>query len=220
VHVDFSQRRSIPTTVFRRWAARSSVFQYLGVHYVDLIHHLTGARPVRVTATAQHGVLRAAGVDTPDAIQATVEWERAGRRFVATLSTSWVDPEATTAMSYQAIRVLGTAGRYTSDQRARGVEKVTEAGGAEEVNPHFCRRFRGDDGFEVFAGYGVDSVDQFLGDAADVLAGRVSPQALEGRRPTFADALVSTAVVEAVHQSLARDGAWVGCGADPARAAA
>ena len=214
VHVDFSQRRSIPGTVFRRWAARSSVFQYLGVHYVDLIHHLTGARPLRATATAQHGVLRAAGIDTPDAIQALVEWERGGRRFASTFSTSWVDPEGTTAMSYQAIRVLGTAGRYASDQRARGVEKVTDSGGAEEVNPHFCRRFRSDDGRgEVFAGYGVDSIDQFLADAADVLARRVAPGALEGRRPTFRDALVSTAVVEAVHLSLAR-GAWIGFAED------
>jgi predicted dehydrogenase len=215
VHVDFSQRRSIPITVFRRWAARSSVFQYLGVHYVDLIHHLTGARPVRVTATAQSGVLRAAGVDTPDAVQALIEWERGGRRFASTFSTSWVDPERTTAMSYQAIRVLGTAGRYTSDQRARGVEKVTDAAGAEEVNPHFCRRFRADDGRgEVFAGYGIDSIDQFLADAADVCAKRVAPAALEGRRPTFRDALVSTAVVEAVHLSLARDGAWIGFAED------
>lgn len=209
VHVDFSQRRTIPATVFRRWAERTSVFQYLGVHYADLIHHLTGARPVRVSATGQHGWLREQGIDVHDAIQATVEWERAGRRFASTFSTAWVDPEGTTAMSYQAIRVLGTAGRYASDQRARGVEKVTAAAGAEEVNPHFCRRFLAEDGRrEVFAGYGIESIDTFLADAADVLAGRVVAAALEGRRPTFREALVSTAVVEAVHASLAAGGAW------------
>jgi predicted dehydrogenase len=215
VHVDFSQRRSVPAVVFRRWAARTSAFQYLGVHYVDLIHHVTGARPLRVAATGQHGWLRAEGIDTHDAIQAVVEWQRDGRRFVSTFSTSWVDPEGTTAMSYQAIRVLGTAGRFESDQRARGLGKVTVEGGAEEVNPHFCRRWVADGaGREVFAGYGIESVDTFLADAADVLAGRIAPAGLEGRRPTFAAALVSTAVVEAVHASLAHDGAWVGFGED------
>jgi predicted dehydrogenase len=209
VHVDFSQRRTIPATVFRRWAERTSPFQYLGVHYADLIHHLTGARPVRVAATGQHGWLRAQGIDAYDAIQATVEWEHAGRRFASTFSTAWVDPEGTTAMSYQAIRVLGTAGRFASDQRQRGVEKVTQAAGAEEVNPHFCRRFLAEDGTrEIFAGYGIESIDTFLADAADVLAGRVAPSALEDRRPTFRQALVSTAVVEAVHTSLAAGGAW------------
>jgi hypothetical protein len=32
---------------------------------------------------------------------------------------------------------------------------------------------------------------------------------LEGRRPTFTDALISTAVVDAVKTSLRSDGAWI-----------
>jgi predicted dehydrogenase len=215
VQVDFSQRRSVPAVAFRRWAARASVFQYLGVHYADLIHHVTGARPVRVAATGQHGWLRAQGIDAHDAVQAVVEWERGGRRFASTLATAWVDPDGTTAASYQAIRLLGTGGRFESDQRRRGVELVTVGRGTEEVNPQFCRRWLADDGRrEVFAGYGIDSVDLFLRDAADVLAGRVAPAALEGRRPTFRDALVSTAVVEAVATSLGHHGAWVGFAED------
>jgi hypothetical protein len=118
-------------------------------------------------------------------------------------------------MSYQSIKVLGTKGRYESDQRLRGVEIVSDEGGIRNPNPYFCETYPVPGTDEVaFRGYGIDSVTTFLADARDIAAGRTTPAALEGRRPTFRDTLVSTAVVEAARLALAHEGTWVSFGPD------
>lgn len=45
-------------------------------------------------------------------------------------------------------------------------------------------------------------------DVENLVASETVPASLVGRRPTFRDALVGTAVVDAVNASLAQDGAW------------
>ena len=49
--VEYSQRKSIPTKFFHSWVERTSILQYLGVHYTDVIRFTTGATPKRVMAT-------------------------------------------------------------------------------------------------------------------------------------------------------------------------
>ena len=39
--------------------------------------------------------------------------------------------------------------------------------------------------------------------------GNIKPGDLEGKRPTFTDSLVSTAVVEAVNNGLKKQGVWL-----------
>jgi predicted dehydrogenase len=210
--VEYSQRRSLPLEVFRSWAPRANVFQYLGVHYVDLLHHVTGWRPVRVAATAQRTLLRGHGVDTPDAVQALIEWEhpeRRGLRFAATIATGWIDPDSTTAVSEQRLVVVGTGGRYDSDQKRRGVEIALSTAPAEDWNPYFCQAYDDPDaGRPRWAGYGIASITQFLDDARAVNSGERTPAWFEGRRPTFQDALPSCAVIEAVNASMTAGGAW------------
>ena len=63
-------------------------------------------------------------------------------------------------------------------------------------------------------GYGIDSIRAFLEDARGLLDGERTPGELESLRPTFRQALRSTAVVEAVNQSLGSKSEWV-----PVRAA-
>ncbi|MFA5094758.1 MAG: Gfo/Idh/MocA family oxidoreductase, partial [Candidatus Omnitrophota bacterium] len=72
--VEFSQRKNIPEKIFRKWAARTNIFQYLGIHYVDMVYFVTGASPVRAMAVGQKRWLRLKGVDTYDAIEAFIEW--------------------------------------------------------------------------------------------------------------------------------------------------
>lgn len=207
--VEYSQRKSVPAERFRKWVAATNSFQYLGVHYVDLLYFATGALPQRVMATGQKGWLHAQGIDTYDAIAATIEWGLpSGQRFVSHLLTSWVDPESTSAMSDQTIRLIGTKGRIESDQKRRGLVVVSDARGIEEPNPDFCAAY-GEEGRVSYRGYGIESIHQFLDDVQDIEAGRVSIDALEAQRPTFQQALVSTAVSEAVKTSLNQDSAWV-----------
>jgi D-galacturonate reductase len=207
--VGYSQRIDIPATVFRAWAARTNIFQYLGVHYVDLAWWLTGLVPVRVSALGTRGTLDALGVDTYDSVLATIAWQPrgGGDEFVTQMAIGWIDPSATPALSDQKFFLVGSRGRLDLDQTDRGVRLVTPESGVETPNPHFSMVL-GDDDELSFRGYGYRSVERFLRDAAEVVAGRVAPAALDAIRPTFRQALVSTAVVEAANASLREAGAW------------
>lgn len=207
--VEYSQRRSVPSERFRAWVENVNVFQYLGVHYVDVLAFATGARPRRVMAVGQKRWLASRGIDAYDAIQAVIEWILPnGGTFSSTLLTSWVDPEGTSAMSDQRIKLIGTLGRYESDQKRRGISIVTDAG-TEEPNPDFTVAYGARPGDVEFRGYGIDSIMQFLDDVVRINAGLLTPDALEGRRPTFREGVTSVAVAEAVGRSLAGDGHWV-----------
>ncbi|HWA28510.1 MAG TPA: Gfo/Idh/MocA family oxidoreductase [Lacunisphaera sp.] len=206
--VEYSQRKSIPTQVFRNWVDQTNIFQYLAVHYVDLIHFMTGATPLRASAVGQKVVLPTHGIDNYDAIQATVEWS-AG--FTSVFLVNWVDPESSPAMSQQKIEVVGSLGRIDSDQVNRGTEVWTSKG-ITQVNPQFCQLYQPPgEPQPSYRGYGIDSVDSFLEDARRLGAGETTVADLAGRRPTIRSALASSSVIEAVNKSLAARGAWKDC---------
>ncbi len=207
--VEYSQRKSIPSKRFSRWAKETNVFQYLGIHYVDIIYFATGATPLRAMAMGRKEWLRARGVDTYDSVCGVVEWRMpSGKRFTSHILTNWIDPEATSAMSDQKIKVVGTKGRFESDQKQRGITIVTDDKGVEEPNPYFCAPY-GPEGATSYRGYGIDSICQFLDDAMGVENGEVAVADLERKRPTFRQSIVPTAVLEAVNKSLKMDGAWI-----------
>ena len=121
--VDYSQRISIPTTTFKTWAHLTNIFQYLGVHYVDLIYFLTGATPQRLVSIGVDGTLKQQGIDTYDSVHTTVEWmSTSGKKFISVLNISWVDANVSSALSDQKYKVVGTLGRIECDQKNRGVE--------------------------------------------------------------------------------------------------
>lgn len=209
--VEYSQRIRIPTESLRSWAGRTNIFQYLGVHYVDLVYFLTGLRPTRAMAVGTRGLLAGRGVDTYDSVHAQILWSRPGNAehaFVLQLATGWIDPDATSALSDQRIKIIGTRGRIECDQKNRGIEVVTEGGGVEHLNPYFADYLPDPDGRARFQGYGYESIATFLGDVRALAEGRRALADLDRVRPSLRQALVSTAVVEAVNRSLARDGQW------------
>jgi hypothetical protein len=95
------------------------------------------------------------------------------------------------------------------DQKDRGVTLVT-AGGIETLNPYFSMILDDANGAATFQGYGYKSIQRYLLDVCDVMAKRISPRALDANRPSLRQALVSTAVVEAVNRSLLQGGEWNG----------
>lgn len=210
--VEYSQRKSIPLQHFRSWSDQTNIFQYLGVHYVDLIYFCTGALPQRVMAIGQKEFLREAGLDAYDSIQGVIEWGYVGseKKFTSTILTNWVDPHITSAMSDQKIKYIGTLGRVECDQKDRGLKFVSDLRGIEDVNPYFSD-FRHDiqDGNLNFRGYGYESIIQFLRDCHDLKNDKCQVADLKGLRATFQDARVSTAVVEAANSSLENRGEWV-----------
>lgn len=210
ITVEYSQRRMM-RRVFESWLDRTNIFQYLGVHYVDLIYFLTGAQPVRALATGQPYVPESGIEPGADSIEVLIEWEvpRSKERIVSTIVTNWIDPDSTSAMSDQKITVVGTQGRYQIDQKHRGAQLVTQQNGVEDVNPYFSKIYIGPDGESGVHGYGPRCINQFLVDVRDLAAGRTRMGDLSAQRPTFRDCLTSTAVIEAVNRSLSQYGEWV-----------
>lgn len=206
-HVEFSQRKSIPSDTFSPWVADTNIFQYLGVHYADMIYFVTKALPRRMLATGQKKWLSQQGIPTHDAIEVLIEWSPG---FTSTILTNWIDPNCNGAMSQQKIEVIGTQGRLESDQTNRGVKLISDTGGIQDINPYFCQPYRNiETKLTEYKGYGIDSITQFLQDVESIAQGDHSPAYFEGIRPTFRDALVSTAIVEGAKLSLDNDSQWV-----------
>jgi predicted dehydrogenase len=208
--VAYSQRIGIPLETFRTWASRTNIFQYLGVHYVDLIYFLTGLAPIRVSAVGTRGVLDSRGVKTWDSVHATIVWRqgRSSDEMITQLAIGWVDPPGTSALSDQRFLLVGSEGRMDLEQKDRGVTLVTTAGGIETVNPYFSMLLDDASGAAAFQGYGFKSIERYVLDVCDVMAKRVSPKSLEATRPSLQQSLVSTCVVEAVNRSLELGGEW------------
>lgn len=208
VVVLYSQRKSIPVIQFRKWVEKTTIFQYLGIHYIDIMYFAAQATPMRVMALGQKNWLAGQGVDTYDSVQGTIEWRLAsGKTFTQFIFTNWIDPESTSALSEQSIRVIGTRGRFESDQKRRGVKMVTDQKGIEEINPYFTSVYPAH-GKLTYRGYGIESIETFLDDAAGVANGTVRIEDLEGKRSTFKHSIVPTAILEGIHQSLKTGGEW------------
>lgn len=209
INVEFSQRRKI-RDIFSTWINHTNIFQYLGVHYVDLVYFIFGAKPIRVMATAQ-GTRGKNGSMIYDSIQAVIEWEVRDvfRKFISIIQTNWIDPESTSAMSEQKILVVGTKGRIQSDQKRRGLQMVSDDGGIEDINPYFTQIYSGQNQGERVSGYGPKSIRCFLKDIKDINNGRITIAELRLDRPTFTQGLISTSVVQAVYHSLTENNNWI-----------
>lgn len=206
---EYSQRKSIPLSFFKDWASKTSVLQYLGVHYIDIIRFATAAVPKRVMALGQKTEIVQHKIETYDSIQCLIEWEMPnGVRFTETLLTSWVDPESSSAKSDQKIKFIGTKGRYEADQKERGIRINTDDIGVQHINPDFCMAYGTENGAISWRGYGIESVTTFLNDVVALEEHKKSLSELQIQRPSFQESLISTAVVEAAHLSLDNGSNW------------
>jgi predicted dehydrogenase len=211
INVDYSQRISIPTVVFKDWVAETNIFQYLAVHYVDLIYFLTGWKPARVTAIGTTGRLHELGIRNFDSIHSTIAWHNPDMKdetFISQITVNWIDPDCTTALSDQKYKIVGTKGRLELDQKNRGVELVSGRQ-IKHINPYFSEFLPASDGKESFGGYGYRSIFHFLEDTLAIKSGKIRKDQLDVRRPSFKNSLVSAAVVDAVRTSLTEDSAWI-----------
>jgi hypothetical protein len=161
-------------------------------------------------AIGQKNYLSSRGIDNYDSIQVVVEWKMpSGIVFTSVFFTNWVDPENTSAMSNQKIKVIGTKGRYEADQKRRGICLTTDENGIEEPNPDFCSMYGSQNGDISFQGYGLDSINQFLKDVTLIELGQLKVKDLDCQRPTFKESIVPTVILEAANKSLAEDWRWI-----------
>lgn len=209
--INYSQRISIPLEVFKEWSAKSNIFQYLGVHYVDLVYYLTGALPERAMAIGTMGVLSEKGIYTYDSIHAIIQWRggEGDNSFITVMNIGWIDPHCTSALSDQKFMLVGSAGIINADQKNRGIELIKDGVGIQHPNPYFSDYLPKMDGGMEFQGYGYKSVRRFLDDVQDLKSGCISLDELDATRPSFHQGLVSTAVIEAVNKSIMQSSNWM-----------
>lgn len=220
-HAWIEEKREMPLKNFALWAEQSSPFEYVGVHYVDAYYYITGLRPRRVAAFGQKKFLPAHGHDAFDAVQAAIEWEDGSAFWV---QTAWVLPQSNSALTNQGLHLLGTDGEYWADHKDRNCRFVTERYGYEDYNPNFFKAFDSwEPGADVdYSGYGYRSIAQGIEDiryiraetaglepAAALARRREILAALAPRRALPEQALIGTAVNEAVRLSIANGSRFV-----------
>lgn len=207
--IEYSQRKSVPIQFFKTWADKTSILQYLGVHYIDIMRFITNAVPKRVMAIGQKTEIVKFNIDSYDSIQCVIEWEmKDGTKFTETILTNWIDPDTSSAASDQKLKFVGSKGRYEADQKERGIRINTDQAGIEHINPDFCMPYGTEDGNIKWEGYGIQSIKTFLCDVLALEMKQKSLKDLEIVRPSFKESLLSTAVIEAAHNSLNDDSAW------------
>jgi len=198
--VEYSQPKEIPLKVFKKWSANTNIFNYLGVHYVDLIFFLTNFIPQSVYAVGTKNYLLTKKIDTYDYIQAIIEWinPKTQKTFSSTFNLNWIDPNQSNAISDQRIFFSGTLGKIKSDQTNRGISFVSNDG-MKNPNPYFSEKFNIDNK-STYSGYGIDTYKNFL---LDVIYKKNSGKILDQtKRATFESSLVSVGVSEAINKSL------------------
>ena len=203
--VHYSQRKSIPMVNFSSWSSRTNVFNYLGVHYVDLITWITQSKPIAVSAWGQKKYLKEKGIDTYDSIQTIIEWEGIGReQFTSTHITNWIDSNKSSAMSDQHIIVVGTNGRIVADQKNRGIAITTDNNSTQMLNPYFSRLYASRCSTYLEAkGYGIECIKEFVQDCIEIINGSTTLSKLEIKgRATFEKSLTTCSVLEATTRSL------------------
>ncbi len=201
---EYTQRKIIPTEVFKSWSDKTNIFSYLGVHYVDAIYYITKSKPKKVMATGQKSFLISKGIDTFDSIQCNVKWEtQGGKFFTQNIMCSWVESNFSTAMSAQNINLIFSQGRINCEQKDRGLSLLKDNCGIEHINPDFSRMYSIEDHF-TFEGYGIEAYINFLNfitnSNRDVNDERLCP---------FNEGCISTSVIHAANQSLNQNSKWI-----------
>ena len=209
--VDYSQRKSIPTKIFKKWINKTNLLQYLGVHYVDLIYFLTNAIPTKIMVLGQKSYLnKSKKINSNDSLQCIIKWKSPkGYFFNQILFLNWVDPENTSAMSDQKFKIIFTNGRIEADQKNRGLEFINDTSNLEHPNPDFSYQFQDELNSNYWSGYGIDSITTFLRDCKNIFKKKITLNELALSRPTFKTSLVSCAVIEAGNKSLNNGSKWV-----------
>jgi len=222
-HAWIEEPKYIPLDKFRLWAHKSSPFEYIGTHYADLYHYVTGLMPKRLVAFGQKKYLPTQGSEAHDAVQVAIEWENGSAFWI---QTSWVCANNNAQMTQQGMMLHCTGGEYKADHADRNCYFVTDEGGFEHYNPNFMKPFDSWEPGETtdWQGYGYESCAQGLHDVQYILhqtEGLSEAEARERRREIVAEferngcratprqALIGVAINEAARLSVDNGGRFV-----------
>ena len=174
----------VPTSMLASWAKDSTPAWFMSSHDIDLMTWWFGAVPTEVYARGIKRVLKARGMDTYDGIQSLVTY--AGGQF-ATFEAAWIYPNTSPYMPDSFMEVIGTKGTTHIDRQAEAIDAILEA-------KFTCPR--------TFLNYQV--FDQWVGAMPSSMHSFVT--ACQEGTDTIVNAregLKSTAILDAIHRSLA-----------------
>ena len=202
-NIEYNQKKIIPEKIFKKWSNKTNIFQYLGVHYVDLIFFLTKYKPINVIAWGHKKYLSKKKINTYDSIQVIIEWKKNDNSiFISNHITSWIDPNLSSSMSDQKISLVGTKGKFYSDQKNRGIQIVTDNKGIEDINPYFNNYYYNNNNNIFFDGYGIENIMKFIQDVFLYKNAKRSLKQIDKTSANFKESLISCAIIEAVNKSL------------------
>jgi len=208
---------------FKAWAGISSdISYYLNSHHVDLHCWMMQGKALcrTVRAAASCGVAeKILGRECEDTITLLAEWENinhaespsSSRSFGhATYTASWTAAKSD-VHSQQRFFCLMEKGEVTADQCHRGYTVASdESQGLQSLNPLYIRNVPDSGGnYCGQAGYGYVSFERFVRAAAEVNAGRKTPDDFNDDLPTGEMTLLCTAILEAGRLSLDNGGRTV-----------
>jgi predicted dehydrogenase len=188
----------VPTRWIAGWASSTSPFWFIGVHKFDFIRWVTGLDAVRVRAYGYKGKLTSMGIETYDAISASIEMQNGVR---CNIDVNWILPEQFEAVVNQGIRIVGSEGMIELDSQDRGLRYSTSEDGM--VTPNMGAFFSEDSvmGGKAVRGYFVDSVKDFLLNVSYLKKGG-DLISLRDDFPSAMDGLKATQCAEAVEKSI------------------
>lgn len=174
----------VPTVMLASWSGRTTPAWFLSCHDIDLVTWWFDADPVEAYAKGVKRVLVEKGFDTYDGIHSLVTYE--GGRF-ATFEAAWIYPNTSPYMPDSYMELIGSKGTLQIDRQAEAIDAIIEEKFA-------CPR--------TFLNYKV--FDEWQGAFPAAVRGFV--HAIEhDTEPhvSVRDGVRSTAVLEAIHKSLA-----------------
>ena len=189
----------VSTRTFK-WAEQSDPFSYVGPHWVDLIYHYYGSKPVSLTAVGQKKRLVREGINAYDAVQVRVDYDNG---MSINFQNNWITPPEFEGPVNQGHELVGADGKVESDQQYRGFRWWNKGGGSRTANNHFTRDVKRPDGSRAYIGYGVDSLTAGLAAISRMKFFNASREDVAGIYPTAEQARITVAIIHAAR--LVRD---------------
>ena len=194
---------------FQNWFTpeQSDAFTYIGCHYVDLVHFITGLRPASVSVYGMKDRFPN-GVEGYLWADARVIWENGG---CLNVQNSLSYPQQGPGSNLQGLTMFttgaGEGGMIRHSDQYRGLEYVDRAGYSEPSADYFRYVESVSGGLEP-VGYGYRSVERSVAAAAGVEAGRTTLAELDaaGMIATPANSRFNELTVEAGRLSLVNHG--------------
>lgn len=165
--------KQISGSQFAEWIVGRNPGTYVAVHYIKLIDFTFGGRLTAVQCSGQRGLVGPADGDTWDSTQLRLTYAYDdGREAVFDIHTSWVVPDNFPGYVDQEVQFRFDNGVWNAHSRKRGVECTVEGrtpmARKINMNNHYNGTFVEPWGERSQRGYGIETIERFVREAAAV----------------------------------------------------